>query len=594
MLNLKQMYKGSVAAIKYCFANAPARHVVWTLSELVFVALPFVLVVNWQYILNTLAVTPGLQSIWVNFVVYGAAHLLRLVLNALNTHLDKMSFASMENQRQSKIIDKLTTLDVGKYFDPQFQNAMSVVYAAPDYQTVFHDLLDIATSVAVAVIAFVSIAKFQLIGAIIMILCYIPAVIASAKSAEREYTLHQDMRTNSRKVAYYSSVLTGRTTAAELRLYGLEDLFLSKYKKMWQEVYDAGVKLRVKQMRINGIAKIITPLGLVAIVIGIIIQARAGAFPVGSYALQIGLALTLSGSIETFSVAYMRFKLNVYGCVGRFEEFLQLESSVTDTGERQVDAVPKIEFRDVCFKYPGSDSYVLRGVSFTLMPGERLALVGANGAGKTTLTKLLYRAYTPTTGQILVNDVPASEYDMDSYLAAIGVMLQNVQTYELSLSENIAVYVEESEVESVEAAANAAGVSAIAAKYPHGYETHIGRQLDAQGVELSGGERQKVAAARAFHKRAKLYIFDEPTSALDPEAEDAVFKHIDAIAKNRSAVIISHRLSAVSLCDKVALIENGELAEYGSFRDLIDLDGRFAEMYKRQSEGYSVSAEEGA
>jgi ABC-type multidrug transport system fused ATPase/permease subunit len=376
------MYKGSVSAIKYCFANAPVRHAVWAASELAFVGLPFALILNWQHILNTLDERRGIRAIWINIFIYGVTHLLRLSLNALNTYLDKMSFESMENQRQKQIVDKLATLDVGKYFDPQFQNAMSVVYAAPSYQVVFNDLLTIATSAAIAIIAFAGVAKYQMTGAIVMAMCYIPAIIVNAKNAANQYSLSQDMQANSRKIAYYSSVLTGRDTAAELRLYGFEDLFLSRYKKLWQEVYDAGAKLRVKQLRAGAVAKTIAPLGLIAIVIGIFAQVSVDALPVGSYALQIGLALTLSGSIENLSGAYMRFKLNVFGCVGRFEEFLRLESNIADTGKMQIKEVPKIEFRNVSFRYPGSEAYALKGISFTLNPGERLALVGANGAGR--------------------------------------------------------------------------------------------------------------------------------------------------------------------------------------------------------------------
>ncbi len=250
-----------------------------------------------------------------------------------------------------------------------------------------------------------------------------------------------------------------------------------------------------------------------------------------------------------------------------------------------------IRFQNVSFRYPGTEENVLKNVSFTIQPGERIAIVGHNGAGKTTLVKLLTRLYDPTEGEILLDDRPYSEYDLTEIRKRIGVIFQDYIHYELTLRDNIGFgsIANCEDAERIEKAATDAGLASLIAGLPKGMDTYLGRTLE-DGVDLSGGEWQKVALARAFMQHSQLLILDEPTAALDPMAEEEVFKSMQALTDNCMSVIISHRFSTVRSADRILVFEGGRLLEHGSHNELMARDGAYTKMYRLQAERYRDSA----
>jgi ATP-binding cassette subfamily B protein len=282
--------------------------------------------------------------------------------------------------------------------------------------------------------------------------------------------------------------------------------------------------------------------------------------------------------------------------VSTLYEFLEYQPRIVSPKEPvalQLDpATPglSIEFRDVSFTYPGKDpatQAALRHVSFTIRAGEAVALVGRNGAGKTTIVKLLTRLYDPDEGQILVGGRDIREYDINDLRRVIGVIFQDYVTYYMSARENIGVgRIDDIEdMELVERAAWKSGANAVITKLPDGYQTMLGRWFK-DGFQLSGGEWQKVALARAFMRDAPILILDEPTSSLDAQAEYEIFTKFRLLTEGKTAVFISHRFSTVRLADRIFVIENGVLQESGSHHELIALNGRYAELFNIQAEAY--------
>jgi ATP-binding cassette subfamily B protein len=252
-----------------------------------------------------------------------------------------------------------------------------------------------------------------------------------------------------------------------------------------------------------------------------------------------------------------------------------------------------IEFRDVSFTYPGKDAETqaaLKRVSFTIHAGEAIALVGRNGAGKTTLVKLLTRLYEPDEGEILIGGRNIKEYDLKELRAQVGVIFQDYVNYYMTAQENIGVgRVDKIESrELVISAARKSGASAVIEKLPQGYDTMLGRWFKdlKDSTQLSGGEWQKIALARAFMRDARILVLDEPTSALDAQAEYEVFTKFRELTKGKTAVFISHRFSTVRLADRIYVIENGSIIESGSHQELITLDGRYAQLFNLQAEAY--------
>ena len=246
-----------------------------------------------------------------------------------------------------------------------------------------------------------------------------------------------------------------------------------------------------------------------------------------------------------------------------------------------------IEFRNVSFCYPGSDVFVLRNINLHIQPNERIALVGLNGAGKTTLIKLLTRLYDPTDGQVLIDGVDIRDYDLKSLYQRFGIIFQDFVRYQFSVRENIGFGQVDAldDITRIRDAADRGGASSIIEDLPQGYDTMLGRRWE-KGAELSGGQWQKIALARAFMREAEVLVLDEPTSALDAEAEYEVFRRFGELIEDRIAVLISHRFSTVRMADRIAVLSAGKILELGSHAELIQLDGVYARLFNFQAEGY--------
>jgi ATP-binding cassette subfamily B protein len=270
--------------------------------------------------------------------------------------------------------------------------------------------------------------------------------------------------------------------------------------------------------------------------------------------------------------------------------FLDIEPSIRPKpGSRAVPVPIRIgfAFEGVGFRYPGSEHWAVRGLDFSLSPGERVALVGENGAGKTTLVKLLARLYDPDEGRILLDGVDLREYDIDSLRRNIGVIFQDFVRYDFLLKENIAVgNIGRLEDEpAIRAAAERSLADSVAQRFQGKYDQMLGKRFDG-GVDLSGGEWQKVALARAYMRDAQLLILDEPTAALDARAEYEVFLRFSELTKGRMAVLISHRFSTVRMADRILVLKGGELVEQGTHEALVALGGLYSELFQLQAAGY--------
>lgn len=245
-------------------------------------------------------------------------------------------------------------------------------------------------------------------------------------------------------------------------------------------------------------------------------------------------------------------------------------------------------FEDVSFKYPGSEKYAVRNLSFHLKAGETLALVGENGAGKTTVVKLLARLYEPTSGRILLDGVPLQKYDYNEFRKQTGIIFQDYVKFMFTAKENIATgNIEQlNNVDLVKDSAEKSLADFVVKNLPKGYDQMLGKRFE-NGVELSGGQWQKIALARAYMRDAQLVILDEPTSALDARAEDEVFQRFAELTKEKTSVIISHRFSTVRIADRILFLENGTKLEMGMHQELLEYNGKYAELFQLQAKGYA-------
>ena len=318
------------------------------------------------------------------------------------------------------------------------------------------------------------------------------------------------------------------------------------------------------------------------------LKAWAGAFAVGSVAQYVGAITALSGSVGTLVSTWGEFRANAV-FLRQTYKFLDTPNEMYQgslTTEKRSDRNYEIEFRDVSFRYPGAGDYALRHVSMKFRVGERLAVVGENGSGKTTFIKLLCRLYDPTEGTILLNGIDIRKYDYDEYIALFSVVFQDFQLLSFSLGQNVAAAVQYNP-ERAKACLQKAGFGDRLAQLPDGLETKLYKDFDEKGVQISGGEAQKIALARALYKDAPFVVLDEPTAALDPIAEMEVYEKFNEIVGDRTAVYISHRLSSCRFCDSIAVFDHGSIIQRGTHESLLqNEDGKYFALWNAQAQYY--------
>ncbi len=323
----------------------------------------------------------------------------------------------------------------------------------------------------------------------------------------------------------------------------------------------------------------------------VVAKAFLGAFSVGNIVQYVAALSKLGEGVKEFM--YMLADNEVY-CLHlkKMFEFLDLPNKMYQgslTVEKRDDNEYYVEFRDVSFKYPKTDIYALHHVNIKFKVGEKLAVVGMNGSGKTTFIKLLCRLYDPTEGEILLNDVNIKKYDYQEYMSIFSVVFQDFQLFSFSLGQNVAASAE-FDREKVLACLEKAGFGERLESMPKGAETSLYKNFDSDGVEVSGGEAQKIALARALYKGAPFIILDEPTAALDPVSEYEVYSKFDEIAGDRTAVYISHRLASCRFCDKIAVFHEGAVIQTGNHEELLaDTDGKYYELWNAQAQYYTIS-----
>ena len=373
--------------------------------------------------------------------------------------------------------------------------------------------------------------------------------------------------------------------AKEIRLYNLKDYFINIYVEKRLEANKYGEKSAVYMRNSSIVGSIISFVQTILLYIYFIYKVVGDSLSVGTMTIYMGLIMQFSGSLSNIARQY----LNLSMLSLRVQELIKfmnipLKNYKMGNVTPVFDSDSVIEFKNVSFKYPGSDRLVIDGLNLTVRGDEKLCIVGVNGSGKSTFVKLLMRLYVPTEGEILLNGI-INEYDYQAYCKLFAPVFQDFALYNITLGENI-IMAEEYDRERLLSAARQSGLSAMAENTKYGFDTVIFKWFDEEGVEPSGGEGQRIATARALYRGGSFYILDEPTAALDPNAEYEIYTQFNRMIENKCAILITHRLSAVQLADKVAVFNDGHVAEYGTHAELYAKGGIYTEMFDKQARFY--------
>ena len=424
---------------------------------------------------------------------------------------------------------------------------------------------------------------------LILVVAVIPSFIGETKFNRDSYSLSRSWTPERREIDYLRYIGASNETAKEVKIFGLEDFLATRFKTISDKYYKVNQALAVRRAAWGALFSALGTASYYAAYGFVIWQTLAGLITVGTLTFLSGAFSRMQGLLQGIVGRFSRIAETSLYLQDLFD-FLELKPlSGSHGGKRKVPRPIQEGFRfeNVGFKYPGTEEYALRNLSFTLKAGEKLALVGENGAGKTTIVKLLAHLYEPSEGQILLDGVNLCEYDPDDLRQEIGIIFQDYVRFMFTASENIAVgnIVEKSNHPLIENAAHKSLADSVVENLPKKYNQMLGKRFSG-GVDLSGGQWQKVALARAYMREAQLIILDEPTAALDARAEHEVFVRFSELMRGKSAVLISHRFSTVRMADRILFLEHGQLLELGSHEALLAKGGKYAELFKLQAKGY--------
>lgn len=598
-LTLKERFsalKNLPAFLKLIWETNPGMAMANVLLRLVRAAIPLAMLYVGKLIIDEVVLqtkTPESADMDRLFLLVSLEFLLALfsdLLNRATALLDSLLGDLFSNRSSIQLMEHAATLDLDQFEDATFYDKLERARRQTLSRTILMtQVLGQAQDIISMAFLSVGLVAFNPWLILLLVIAVIPAFLGESHFNERSYSLVHGWTPERRELDYLRMTGASDETAKEVKIFGLSGFLTERFRELSDTFYQANKKLVIKRAAWGSLFAALGSLGYYGAYVYIIYKTVTGHLSLGDLTFLSGSFMRLRGLLESI---LNRFSSIAEGALylQDFFEFFQLEPRIKPVANSRPFPKPirqGFTFENVGFKYRNAEKWAIRNLNFTLKAGEKLALVGENGAGKTTLVKLLARLYDPTEGRILLDSYDLREYDPVELRKEIGVIFQDFVRFQLSAGNNIAVgrIEEKANLERIETSAELSLADSVIKKLPDGYNQIIGRRF-AKGVDLSGGEWQKIALGRAYMRDAQLLILDEPTAALDARAEHEVFQRFAELTKGKTAVLISHRFSTVRMADRILVIENGQFVELGSHQELLQKGGRYAELFKLQAAGY--------
>jgi ATP-binding cassette subfamily B protein len=523
----------------------------------------------------------------VQFAIGAAGNILSTIANISQQLLQEQ----VANRIQLLVMRQANALDLVFFERPQFYDLLQQVQREATFrpvqmvQTAFGLIRQVLTFASLLALL-VNLEWFIAVGAL---LSPIPAFVSSARYGWQGYQMMRWQSPLRRMMSYLTNLMTSDTYNKEVKLFTVGNFFIERFSNLFQRYYAENRSLVIRRYLAGAVWSMLTVLTSGLTFLYVAFRTLGGTISVGGLTLYVQAA---DGVSQAFSAL-------LSGLQSMYEHQLYLKTLFELLDFQPQVRAPEhpapvrhpiqegIEFRNVTYSYEGKDEPALKDVSFSIARGETVAIVGHNGAGKTTLVKLVARLYDPQEGQVLIDGRDVREYDPDELRGEFGVLFQDYVSYQFSARENIGIGRVErlDDTSAIAAAADKSGASSVIEGLPQGYDTVLGKWFDG-GVNLSGGEWQKVALGRAFMREAQILILDEPSAALDAKAEYELFSRLRELAHGRTAIFISHRFSTVRQADRILVFEQGRLIESGTHEELLELGGHYAELFNLQAASY--------
>ena len=586
--------KNMPPVLKILWDSGPSV-VSWGLILRVIVAvLPFAVAKVAQYIITDIAGHLRGEPIPSRFWTLVAAEVtLNVVLGLITRTIDYSDslLANRYTQYVSvRVMEQAARLDLTTYENPIFYDRLERARVqATDRLAMIQQMGRLFQQVITTLVFSAALAWASPWLVLLLALGVLPSFLGETHFAFLGYAKNFRQTTAKRQMDYLREVAGSREGAKEVKLFGLNKFFTERFQALARKIYQEDVALSRSKLIMGGLLGIIGTLGYYGAYVYVIWRTIAGHYDIGQFTFLTAAIQQASSNLQqVFSTASGIADQALF--LTDLLAFFAMEPTVRSKpnglpAPRSI--VRGFEFRNVSFTYPGTNRTVLKDFNLTLSPGERIALIGENGQGKTTVVKLITRLYDPTQGQILLDGVDLREYSLEDLHRQIGVIFQDFMRFEMTARENIAVgRVDQAHNQTdIESAAHKSLADTVVVKLAEGYDQMLGRRFEG-GVELSGGEWQKMALARAYLRDAQLLILDEPTAALDARSELEVFERFAELTQGKMALLISHRFSTVRMADRIVVLAGGQLIEEGNHQNLMARGGVYAGMFEMQAASY--------
>ncbi len=529
------------------------------------------------------------RILWLLALEFGLA-VLSDVLGRTVSYFDSLLGEQISNATSLRVMEHAATLDLEDFEDSELQDRLERARRqAAGRMTLIGQLLAQAQDVVTIVTFAAGLIVYAPWLIVLLAIALVPAFVGEAHFNALSYALNYTRTPERREIDYVRQTGASAETAKEVKIFGLNAFLIERYRALAGSFYEANRRLSRQRATVGSV---LTAIGTVAYYVAyayIVWRTLHRDFTIGDLTFLAGSFRRLRTLLESLLMGFSQIAGQALYLDDLFS-FFEIQPEIVSPPDARPFPAPirkGFEFEDVGFRYPGAERWAVRHLSFTLPAGEVLALVGENGAGKTTLVKLIARLYDPDEGRILLDGLDLREYDLFALRANIGVIFQDFVRYHLTAAENIAVGRIEARDDRarIVAAARRSLADEVIAKLPNGYDQVIGKRFRT-GIDLSGGEWQKIAIARAYMRDAQVLILDEPTAALDARAEFEVFQRFKELSRGKTAVLISHRFSSVRMADRIVVLADGSVEAIGTHEALLAQGGRYAELFELQAAGY--------
>ena len=561
-------------------------------TTVILAALAFFVLILWRDTLNLVTdaatgTSVPFSKIAVLLALYFLCYMAQKFIGVADELIQYKYNDAVEVYLDNMMVQKISGIDLAFFDDSELGDQVahswtilsSVQMTAWKMFTLLDCVIKMATSFAL-------LCSLSIWLALLVVLLSVPALALSHRTSRLQYEYQMDSAKKYRRMDY-NKELFYREYAADMRLYGLASKFMDNYKELWSQWYHNRKRVSLKTCVINFGSILLLSVGDVAMYVDLVGRLFKRVIGIGDISYFTSLLSNFRSNVSTFLFVMVEI-MQGFQELHRVQELMEMEPLMEHGGTYPLDEIKEICFEQVGFTYPRQKEPVLNDCSFTITKGETVGLVGLNGAGKTTIVKLLLRFYDVTQGKITINGMDIRDYELTSLRRAFGVLFQDFVRYSMTAKENISLSDLEhcEDIRRINTISHQSGVSEFALEWEHGLDTPLTRRFDNTGIELSGGQWQKISLARTLFRSCDFIVLDEPSASLDPESEYRIFEQFKQLSEGKTALLISHRLSNIMLCSHIVVLDGGHVSQQGTHQELMKQGGEYASLFTIQSRKY--------